>query len=158
MAREYIWISFNKNSSFDDREKNLSFSFFSSILMKLRPVQGVSWILQHDKTWQNSHQWNARSKQQNGRLGWSSCDMNIFQLDETVPLGGELCKEIPSRGFEPLLQSCTTQRLAGILLSRTSSVRISIVFVKKNNCKNFSGTHLPHTWLDDATSLSTQLS
>ena len=34
---------------------------------------------------------------------------------KTLPLGGELCKEIPSRGFEPLLQSFTTQRLAGIL-------------------------------------------
>ena len=72
-------------------------------------------------------------------------DTNLFQLDKTVPLGGELCKEIPSRGFEPLLQSCTTQRLAGILLSRSSSVRISIVFVNKNNCKNLSGTHLPKT-------------
>ena len=56
-------------------EKNQSFSFFSSILMELRPVQGVSWILRHDKTWKNSHQWYARSKQQNGTLGWSSCDV-----------------------------------------------------------------------------------
>ena len=46
-------------------------------------------------------------------------DMNLFQLAKTLPLGGELCKEIPCRGFgfEPLLQSCTTQRLASILLS-----------------------------------------
>ena len=72
-------------------------------------------------------------------------DTNLVQLDKTLPLGGELCKEIPSRGFEPFLQSCTTQRLAGILLSRTSSVRILIVFVKNNNCKSLSGTHLPHT-------------
>ena len=47
-------------------------------------------------------------------------DTNLLQLDKTLPLGGELCKEIPSRGFEPLLQSCTTQRLAGILLSQMS--------------------------------------
>ena len=64
-------------------------------------------------------------------------DTNLFQLDKTVPLGGELCKEIPSRGFEPLLQSRTTQQRAGILLSRTSSVRISIVFVKKTTAKTF---------------------
>ena len=64
-------------------------------------------------------------------------DTNLFELDKTLPLGRELCKEIPSRGFEPLLQSCTTQRLAGILLSRTSSVRISIVFVKKQLQKPF---------------------
>lgn len=56
-------------------EKNQSLSFFSSILIELRPVQGVSWILRHDKTWKNSHQWYARSKQQNGTLGWSSCDV-----------------------------------------------------------------------------------
>ena len=43
-------------------------------------------------------------------------DTNLFQLDKTVPLGGELCKEIPSHGFEALLQSCTTQRLTGTLL------------------------------------------
>ena len=64
-------------------------------------------------------------------------DKNLFQLDKTLPLGGELCIEIPSRGFEPLLQSCTTQRLAGILLSRTGSVRILIVFVKKTTAKTF---------------------
>ena len=64
-------------------------------------------------------------------------DTNLFQLDKTLLLGGELCKEILSRGFEPLLQSCTTQRLGGILLSRTSSVRISIVFVKKTRAKTF---------------------
>ena len=68
-------------------------------------------------------------------------DTNFFQLDKTVPLGGELCKEIPSHGFEALLQSCTTQRLTGILLSRTRSVRISIVFVKKQLQK----PHLLHT-------------
>ena len=56
-------------------KKVYRFSFFSSMLRDLRSVQGVSWILRHDKTWQNSHQWNARSKQQNGRLGWSSCDV-----------------------------------------------------------------------------------
>ena len=44
-------------------------------------------------------------------------DTNLFQLDKTVPLGGELCKEIPSHGFEALLQSCTTQRLTGTYLS-----------------------------------------
>ena len=60
-----------------------------------------------------------------------------LQLDKTLPLGGELCKEIPSRGFEPLLQSCTKQRLTSILLSRTNSVRISIVFVKKQLQKPF---------------------
>ena len=78
-------------------------------------------------------------------LRYEDTNRYLFQLDKTLPLGGELCKEIPSRGFEPLLQSCTAQRLAGIRLSPTSSIRISIVFVKKNNCKNLSGTHLPHT-------------
>ena len=119
-------------------EKNQSFSFFSSILMELRPVQGVSWILRHDKTCKNSHQSSEQTTKRPVGLKFLRCeDTNLFQLDKTLPLGGELCNEIPSRGFEPLMQSCTTQRLASILLSRTSSVRISIVFVKKQLQKPF---------------------
>ena len=79
-------------------------------------------------------------------------DTNLFQLDKTLPLGGELWKEIPSRGFEALLQFCTTQRLAGILLSQTNSVRISIVFVKKQLQKPFRDSGILFCCLDWMTS------
>ena len=50
-------------------KKVYCFHFFSSMLRELRPVQGVSWILRHDKTWQNSHQRDARSKNSK-TVGW----------------------------------------------------------------------------------------
>ena len=89
---------------------------------KMRPVQGVSWILRHDKTWQNSHQWNARSKQQNGRLAWSSCDVrtrissNLIKQSHWEENYG---KKFLLAGLNRSVQSCTTQRLADILFSCT---------------------------------------
>ena len=96
---------------------------FSSILRELRPVQGVSWMIPYDNTWQKQSSMICSEQTTKWPVGlkFLRCgDTNLFQLDKTLPLGGELCKEIPSRGFEPLLQSCTTQRLAGLLLSGTS--------------------------------------
>ena len=129
------------------------------MLRELRPVQGVSWILQHDKIWQNSHQWNARSKQQNGRLGWSSCNVRTRISSNLI----KQCRREENYGKKFLLAGLNhkyNEYLAYSCHARTSSVRISIVFVQ-NNCKNLSGTHLPHTkvaklfllsWLDDVTS------
>ena len=78
------WIRAYQNVKFSFRktyvkaqqwQESISFLIFSSILRELPPVQGVSWMLPHHKTWQNSHQWYSRSKQQNSPLGWSSCDV-----------------------------------------------------------------------------------
>ena len=92
----------------------------------------------------------------------------LFQLDKTMPLGGELWKEIPSRAFEPLLQSCTTQRLAGVLLSCTDEFNSNFDRIRKKQLqKPFRNSLMPHTkvaklfllsWLDDVTSLPPQLS